>query len=69
MHRSEARDLGRCWRCGAEVSVAVDRAYAFGEDGILCFACAAERGGIYDEAHDMWREPPSLTGLAPPPPR
>jgi len=63
MHRSEAGSLGRCWGCGAEVSTGVDRAFAFGDAGLLCFACAAERGGVYDELHDRWTEPPRLAGI------
>ena len=66
MHRSEARDIQRCWGCGAEVSEGADRVFTFGPDGILCFACASERGGVYDERHDHWDEAPNVGGLARP---
>jgi hypothetical protein len=63
MHRSEADDLARCLQCGAEVSRSQDRAYAFGEDSLLCMACALQRGGRYDDQRDKWTEPPRVEGL------
>lgn len=63
MHRSEARDLVACLACGAEVSLGADRVFAVTPDAALCFACAVERGGAYDEAHDQWTASPRLSGL------
>ena len=63
MHRSEAYDLVRCLQCGAEVSSSQDRAYALGEDAVLCMRCAMQRGGRYDEGRDAWVEPPRVDGL------
>jgi hypothetical protein len=63
MHRSETYDRVACAECRAEVSLDRDRAYSFGEDDALCFACAMRRGGHYDELHDRWQQAPSLEGL------
>ena len=63
MHRSEGDDRVRCLQCGAEISMARDRAYAVGEEDVLCQACAMKRGGAYDERQDKWVEPPKLDGL------
>lgn len=63
MHRSEIQNLATCALCGAELSVAGDRRYAFGSDGVLCYACAVERGGVYDELHDRWTQDADTSGL------
>jgi hypothetical protein len=63
MHRSEAYDRVRCLNCGAEISLARDRSYAVSENDALCFECALERGGAYDERHDEWTRAPQLEGL------
>ncbi len=57
MHRSEAEELLFCISCGAEVSASRERAFPVGEDDVLCFECAAARGGVYDERTDRWTEP------------
>jgi hypothetical protein len=62
MHRSEARELIPCSVCGAETSVQ-DRAYAFGETGVLCYACAIDRQGEYDENRGDWAVAPYLTNV------
>ena len=64
MHRSEVAQLMPCAACGADVSQR-DRAFAFGEDELLCFACASQRNGIYDEAHDRWVVPPDIADIVP----
>jgi hypothetical protein len=61
MHRSEADLLIHCSECGSEISLAVDRSYAVTEDEGMCFACAIERGGVYDELHDAWTQAPALS--------
>ena len=63
MHRSEGYDQVRCLQCGAEISIARDRAYAVGEEDALFQGCAVNRGGAYDELHDKWVAPPELDGL------
>ena len=58
MHRSEDELLGPCVDCGAEIRPELERAFVFGATGILCRACAARRGGVYDGDRDEWtREP------------
>lgn len=63
MHRSETTEFVACAECGAEISPALERAYAFGEGAALCWACALRRGGTYDEAEDRWVEPPATADL------
>jgi hypothetical protein len=65
MHRSEADSLIHCSECGSEISLNLDRTYAVTEDEGMCFACAIQRGGVYDELHDSWTQPPTLSSLAP----
>lgn len=64
MHRSESEELSTCVVCGAEVSIARDRAFAAGSRTVLCYDCATRRGGIYDEAQDRWLQEADLRGLA-----
>ncbi|MDH5675006.1 MAG: hypothetical protein OEZ06_22950 [Myxococcales bacterium] len=66
MHRSETQDLTRCLACDGEISEARERAFSLGDAGVLCFGCAAERGGSYDETHDRWEQAPNLEGLPAP---
>jgi hypothetical protein len=63
MHRSETPDLATCAICGAEIVPARDRAYAAGRDTFLCFACATQRGGTWDELQDRWLEAPVTSGF------
>lgn len=63
MHRSESEELASCAVCGAEISVQSDRSYVAGPRTILCYACAARRGGVYDEGRDQWIEGADLSGL------
>ncbi|MBM4382800.1 MAG: hypothetical protein FJ091_05465 [Deltaproteobacteria bacterium] len=66
MHRSEARELGYCAECGAEVHSSRDRTYAVDAERSLCFACAVQRGGCFDERRDLWTHAPDLSGLSEP---
>jgi len=65
MHRSEIEDMQvtMCASCGEEISAARDRAYVIGEDEAICFSCAIDRGGEYDELEDRWTEGPDLAGV------
>jgi hypothetical protein len=63
MHRSEADQLVGCLQCGAEISLETDRPFVLAEERALCFRCAVERRGAYDEAHDTWVRAPDLSGL------
>jgi hypothetical protein len=62
MHSTEESQLGPCTSCGTLVSPQ-DRPYAFGEDELLCYACAIARNGVYDEAHDRWAPAPYVSDL------
>ncbi len=63
MRRSEDYELDSCAACGGEVHVSRDRTYALDAERVLCFACAVQRGGSYDEQHDLWRETPDVADL------
>lgn len=52
-----------CSLCGARVAAGIDCGFAFGAENVLCFECAAARGGRFDAARDVWDPPPDLTGL------
>ncbi len=60
MHRSEEATLSDCTVCGAQIADENDRAFVLDEDRTLCFECAIEHGGVYDELHDHWDQPPQL---------
>lgn len=62
MHRSEASELDSCASCGEDVA-AEDRSFPFGNESMLCFRCAIERGGIYDEHLDHWDRRPDVVDL------
>ncbi len=64
MHASEAHQFEFCASCGAEVQIARDRGYALDAERVLCFPCAVQRGGSYDEHRDLWVEAPDLANLA-----
>lgn len=61
MHREEWDDLLDCNACGEVVSVTTDRVYMIDEERCLCFDCATERGGSFDEAEDRWVRSPQLS--------
>jgi hypothetical protein len=52
-----------CADCGTEVELDIDRGFRVGERAALCFECAVERGGTYDENDERWLEPPDLEGI------
>jgi hypothetical protein len=63
MHREEAERLSPCADCGAEIDPRVERAYAFGSAGVLCWECAVRRGGMYDGQRETWTTPPRVGDL------
>jgi hypothetical protein len=63
MHESESHELVSCAVCGAEISVAADRGFAFGPSGALCWECGVRRGGRYDALHERWEVPPQFADL------
>jgi hypothetical protein len=62
MHREDWDDLLDCSACGDVVSVTTDRVYMLDENSCLCFRCATERGGSFDEDQDRWARSPRLSG-------
>ncbi len=63
MADEELDDVLTCVQCKALLDPDAQRGYAIEEDVLLCAACAARRGGVYDEARDEWTTPPDVTGL------
>lgn len=63
MHQTEWNELVTCLACGAEISLALGRAYAVTDTSGLCFRCALERGGSYDEAEGTWSRAPDVGGV------
>jgi len=66
MHRSELREVVQCAACGAEIRPGLDRAYVVTSRTALCFDCALERGGRYDEQRDAWSTLPRADDLPTP---
>lgn len=64
MHRSETYDLVHCVSCEEEISADDRRAYLFGDGAALCYECAIERGGRYDEGRDDWTRAPDVSAFA-----
>ena len=63
MHRSESDALMVCADCGAEIDPDRGRGYGVGPDAALCWACARQRGGAYDETRDTWLRAPDVEDL------
>jgi hypothetical protein len=59
MNREEWNELAECVVCGEAVSVSRDRGFPLNDQDCLCFACATERGGVYDEGTDLWTTAPN----------
>jgi hypothetical protein len=52
-----------CLSCGMPVEAGLERAYAYGPSGVVCHACARQRGGVYDAARDCWSVEPDVADL------
>ncbi len=65
MHRSESENLVPCVACGAETAASLERAFSIGSDTILCYECAKQRGGRWDEERAIWSREPDVVGLVP----
>jgi hypothetical protein len=52
-----------CDVCGEPVDTINERAYAFGDEGIVCWSCAIDRGGIWDVERECWSTEPDLEGV------
>lgn len=61
--RSDEGVIAVCAACGTELEPETERGFRIGDSAALCFECAVERGGTYDETQDRWLEPPDLEGL------
>jgi hypothetical protein len=54
-----------CAACGSLIEPA-DRTYPFGAEGVICFPCAIQRGGTYDDGNDRWTRNPDVSDVAEP---
>ena len=55
--------VARCADCGDELDPDMDRGYALGPDAVLCFRCASQRGGTWDESQERWVIEPDVADL------
>jgi hypothetical protein len=65
VHRSEAENLVPCADCGSETAPVLERGFAINSDIVLCFDCARQRGGRWDEERAFWSSEPDVGGLTP----
>ena len=63
MGRNAAEAILECVDCRGAIDRAPGRGYRHAGDWGLCFACALERGGQYDENEDCWLVPPDIDSL------
>ncbi len=66
MHRSERENLVTCVACGSETAGSLERGFSIGADSVLCYECAKQRGGRWDEERAIWTREPDVAGLARP---
>ena len=66
MHTDEFEELTECVSCGAAITPAKDRAFESAPRTFLCWECAIERGGVYDDTDDTWTTPPNVQNLPTP---
>lgn len=64
MYSTEEEEYALCAACDGERSRA-DRVYVLSGDGVLCFECATERNGVYEELLDRWIVMPRIDDLRP----
>jgi hypothetical protein len=60
----EELELCECANCGADVDLQGERYFAFSSQDVLCFECAIELGGQYDEMDDLWLVAPDVAVFA-----
>lgn len=65
MHRSEAENQAPCAVCGVETASALERGFDVDSETVLCYACACERGGRWDEERATWSSEPDVVSLVP----
>ena len=54
-----------CVECGVETVARLERGFAISSDAVLCFDCARQRGGRWDEEQARWSVEPDARGLIP----
>lgn len=59
----DEEEVSRCLDCGADLWPETERAFPYGPEEYLCFACAERRGGVFDAHEDRWTVTPDLSGL------
>lgn len=52
-----------CSHCGDRVAPGVERGFRSGISIVLCWRCAVERGGQYDEERNIWTVSPHIADL------
>ena len=63
MHRSETLALLPCAECGVETAAALERGFSIDAETVICFDCAVQRGGRWDEERALWSREPDVVGL------
>ncbi len=64
MHRIEQEEFVDCAACGATIDPGSDRVFALGaEEDFLCWECAAQHGGTWEDVLQLWSTDPDLRGL------
>ena len=63
MEREEWESEDACAQCGVRVRAGAEGAFGFGDENVLCRACATARGGRYDAERDTWDVAPDLSDL------
>lgn len=63
MEPEDLEEQAACTDCGSIIAASTGRGFAFGNEGLLCWACASRRGGSYDESEDRWTVPPDVSDL------
>ncbi len=65
MRRSDNESVFPCADCGAETAAALERGFAIDTETVICFDCAMQRGGHWDEERALWSREPDILGLVP----
>lgn len=62
MTNETSEEFASCADCGCSLDPALERGYGR-EDWVLCWRCAVQRGGSYDENEDTWTVEPRVHDL------
>lgn len=65
MLRHDTREdaVGSCADCEQDVGLEDSHAFTLPDGGLLCWACALIRGGVYDDKYDRWVVSPAAEDL------